>query len=255
MTQPTTPPPPTVVVVSKPSVVIIKDPKSQTIGKGGTATFTITVTNSGDVALTHVTVTDPLSSACDHTFAGTLAVGASEHYSCARPDVKADFTNVATVTANPPTGPKVSATDHAQVTVAPFTPPAHPAIGIVKSPKVQTVTTKVVTTKNANGVTKTSVTFGTAHFTIKVSNTGSTSLEGVTVADALSPGCDRSVGKLAEGHSVTYTCSDASVKRNFTNVAIATGHDSKGTKVSARDHAKVEVTTTTTSTSGAQFTG
>jgi hypothetical protein len=99
------------------------------------------------------------------------------------------------------------------------------------------------------------VSYGTAHFTIKVTNTGNTELLGVKVADPISPGCDRTVGELAVGATTEYACSAASVKRNFTNIATATGHDPKGTKVSAHDHAVVRVTVKTTSSSGAEFTG
>ena len=47
-----TPPPiPAPAPTPHPSIRIVKDPKSQTIGQGGTAEFTITVTNTGDVTL------------------------------------------------------------------------------------------------------------------------------------------------------------------------------------------------------------
>ena len=121
-----------------PSIGIVKDPKSQTIGQGGTAKFTITVTNTGDVTLSDVTVTDPLSTDCDKSL-GTLAVGQSKHYSCTKANVTADFENVATATGKPPTTAAVKATDHAHITVKPFIPPQHPKIAIVKSPKTQTL--------------------------------------------------------------------------------------------------------------------
>jgi len=78
-----------------PAIEIVKDPKSQTIGEGDKATFKITVTNSGDVTLTDVQVTDPLSPQCNRNL-GTLDVGQSKSYSCTRDNVKADFENVAT---------------------------------------------------------------------------------------------------------------------------------------------------------------
>src|SRR5205085_2941084 len=53
--------PPPVTPVSHPAISIVKDPKSQTVTVGNTATFKITVTNTGDVALTDVTVTDARS--------------------------------------------------------------------------------------------------------------------------------------------------------------------------------------------------
>ena len=118
-----------------------------------------------------------------------------------------------------------------------------------------TLTTTVATSKNASGSTKTAVTYGTANFTIKVTNTGNTILEAVTVTDALSPDCNRGLGDLAPGASRTYICMTASVKRNFTNIATADGTSPKGTKVTAVDHAVVKVTIKTTSTAGAKFTG
>ena len=238
----------------KPAIAIVKSPKTQTIGTGATAAFMITVTNTGKVTLTDVTVTDPRSPGCDRNL-GTLAAAAAKNYMCTRPDVKKNFTNVATATGKPPTGKDVKASDHANVKVAPFTPPQRPQIAIVKTPKLQTLTTRITKTKNAHGAIATAVTYGTADFTIKVTNTGNTILEAVKVTDALSPDCNRGLGDLAPGASRTYACMTASVKRNFTNVAIADGTSPKGTKVTALDHAVVKVTVKTTSTAGAKFTG
>jgi uncharacterized repeat protein (TIGR01451 family) len=114
---------------SNPAISISKSPKTQTIPYGATATFTIVVTNTGDVPLSNVFVTDVLSPACAVTSAtiaelAVMAPGASTTYTCFMPNVTAGFTNVATDTGTPPTGPDVTATDTATVTVAaPFTPP------------------------------------------------------------------------------------------------------------------------------------
>jgi uncharacterized repeat protein (TIGR01451 family) len=97
-----------------PAITIVKNPKSQTVTRGGTATFTITVTNTGDVALTNVTVSDPLSPNCNRTI-GTLAPGASTSYTCSRANVTANFTNVA-VASGTAGGTTVTAQDTAPVT-------------------------------------------------------------------------------------------------------------------------------------------
>jgi uncharacterized repeat protein (TIGR01451 family) len=237
-----------------PAIAIVKDPEVQSIGVGGEATFTIKVTNTGDVTLTDVTVTDPKSTGCNKSL-GTLAVGQSKTYTCTKDGVSADFTNVATVTGKPPTGATVKATDNANVRVAAFTPPQHPAIGVSKGPKTQTVTTHLLTTTGTNGANKTTVKYGDAHFTIKVTNTGDVALHSVKVSDPLSSNCNKTVGALAAHESKTYTCTRPAVTANFTNVATATGISPKGVQVHASDHADVKVATKTTSTSGAKFTG
>jgi uncharacterized repeat protein (TIGR01451 family) len=253
---PVTPPKPPVTpsVPPTPKIDIIKDPNSQTIAQGATATFKITVTNTGEVTLSDVTVTDPLSPDCDRHL-GTLAVGQSKSYSCSRKNVNAAFENVATATGKPPTGARVQAKDNANVKVQPFVPPQHPKIAIVKSPKQQTVTTKLETSTAADGTKKTTVTYGDAHFTIKVTNTGDVTLHSVKVADPQAQDCIKSLGTLAPGKSKTYDCTRSTVSSNFRNIATATGISPKGKKVQASDHANVTVKVKTTSTSGAKFTG
>jgi uncharacterized repeat protein (TIGR01451 family) len=111
--------------VAAPAIAIVKNPKSQTVAVGGTATFTITVTNSGNVTLTNVTVTDPLSPNCNRTKAqipalASMAPGAHVTYTCTRPNVRASFDNVATAIGSPPSGPNVTASDTAPVKAAPL---------------------------------------------------------------------------------------------------------------------------------------
>jgi uncharacterized repeat protein (TIGR01451 family) len=115
-------------VWATPSIAILKQPKSQTIASGGTATFTITVTNTGGVTLTDVTVVDVLSPNCNRTKTdlpalASMAPGAHVTYTCTRRNVTASFDNVAVVTATPPAGPGVTATDTAPVKVGALTPP------------------------------------------------------------------------------------------------------------------------------------
>ena len=140
--------------VDHPAISIVKNPDSQTVSMGGTATFRITVTNTGDVVLHDVTVTDPLSPNCNRSL-GTMAVGAARTYTCTRPNVTESFLNRANVVGTSPKGEKVRDTDTAPVKTAEFKPALIPAIMIVKSPNNQRVKFKA-----------------TAHFLIKVTNTG-----------------------------------------------------------------------------------
>jgi uncharacterized repeat protein (TIGR01451 family) len=112
-----------------PSLAILKEPKTQTVARGGTATFTITVTNTGNVTLTDVAVSDPLAPNCNRTKAdlpalASMAPGAKVTYTCTRANVTAGFNNVAIATATPPAGPSLSATDSAPVKIAPLKPAA-----------------------------------------------------------------------------------------------------------------------------------
>ncbi len=252
-------PPPVVQVLtppSNPAIAIVKSPKSQTLSVGGTASFTIKVTNTGDVTLTDVTVTDPLSTGCDHSL-GTLAVGQSKSYDCSKPGVTAGFENVATATGKPTTSAStVKATDHANVKVAAaLKPPQRAVIAIVKSPKLQTLTTKIVKKTDKTGKPTTTVAYGTANFTIKVTNGGNVRLTAVRVGDPLSPACNRNLGTLNAGASRSFTCSRANVGAGYTNIATASGKPPTGPRVSAHDHAVVVVKVATQSISSAQFTG
>jgi uncharacterized repeat protein (TIGR01451 family) len=215
------------VTVINPAISVSKTPDSQTVGFNGTVTFTIGVKNTGDATLTDVHVTDALAPGCARTKAdipqlASMAPGDELSYSCTLANVVANFTNVAVATGTPPVGPDVSASDTAAVTVGPPPPPVtHPAISIVKNPKSQTVNSG-----------------GTATFTITVTNTGDVALTDVTVTDALSPNCNRTIGTIAAGASVTYTCTRPNVTASFNNVAVVTGK-AGATTVTARDTAPV----------------
>ncbi|MFN8453779.1 MAG: SdrD B-like domain-containing protein [Anaerolineae bacterium] len=204
-------------LVQNPSIAIVKTPDLQIITSGDTVTFTITVTNTGDVDLSGVVVSDPLTPVCDRTI-GTLATGAITSYTCSVLNVTADFTNTAVVTGAPPTGPDISDTDDAVVELI------HPAIGIEKTPDLQTVTSG-----------------DTVTFTITVTNTGHVTLTNVTVGDPLAPGCGNTLGDLVSGAFTSYTCSLANVTAGFTNTAIVTGTPPVGNIVTDTNSAVVDV--------------
>jgi uncharacterized repeat protein (TIGR01451 family) len=131
----------TVTPVPAPAIAIVKNPKGQTVAVGGTARFTITVTNAGNTVLTNVTVTDPLSPDCNRTPAqipglASMAPGATVTYSCSRPNVRGNFDNVATATGTPPAGPNVTATDTAPVKAKALKPVKKKIKKKKKKPKV-----------------------------------------------------------------------------------------------------------------------
>jgi uncharacterized repeat protein (TIGR01451 family) len=98
-------------------IEIDKSPATQDIVTGGNANFTITVTNTGALTLSNVTVSDPLVPACDNAI-GTLGISATVSYACQDVGVTVSYTNVATVTSQLETGgPGPSATASAVVNV------------------------------------------------------------------------------------------------------------------------------------------
>jgi uncharacterized repeat protein (TIGR01451 family) len=130
-----------------------------------------------------------------------------------------------------------------------------PAIEIAISPKVQTLQTTVRHHK---------LVLGTATFRITVSNPGAVSLGGVKVTDSLSPRCSRSIGSLAAGASITFSCFRTNVGRSYTNVATVSGQPLKGVRdltgvaapVTATATSRVRVAVKVTSSGGVPaFTG
>ncbi|MDY7076306.1 MAG: SdrD B-like domain-containing protein, partial [Chloroflexota bacterium] len=203
--------------VIAPAIEIAKTPEAQTVLYNSTATFTIAVANTGDVALTNVTVSDDLAPNCAATL-GTLAAEDSTSYECTLGNVLADFTNSATVTGTPPIGDDVIDTDTAFVDVI------APAIAIAKTPGTQMV---------ASGTA--------ANFTIAVTNTGDVVLTNVAVSDAQAPDCDAGPTTLGIGLSWSYSCAVDDVTDGFINSAIVTGRPSVGNDVTDADAAKVRL--------------
>ncbi len=207
---------------------------TQEVASGGTATFTITVTNSGTEDLCNVVVTDPNGLNCEMTYTdngGTLAVGDTWTYTCTQANVTAPFTNTATVNAEGCTsGTMVDDMDDSDVTVA-------PEITIVKDDADNTDDTQEV----ANG--------GTATFTITVTNSGTEDLCNVSVTDPNGLSCEMTYtdngGTLAVGDTWTYTCTQTNVTAAFTNTATVNGEGcTSGTLVDDEDDSEVTLEAT-----------
>ena len=199
---------------ANPSIEIIKraidGTDTQNVTFGGTATFEIVVTNTGNVDLNNVAVTDPLATSCNNTI-GTMTPGQIVTYTCTAANVNADFTNVADVTGDPASGgPAVTDTDPTDVVVD-----IVPGINITKSATDGTDTQDVI-----QG--------GDAIYKIVVENTGNIALNNVTVSDPLAPACDATIGTLAAGAMFMYNCTLTNVAASFTNVASVTGDPADG---------------------------
>jgi len=103
-----------------PAINIVKSPATQLVAVGGTANFTMTVTNTGNITLTGVVVTDaqcttgPTFTGGDTNTDNQLQLTETWTYSCSVANVVAAFTNTADVGTNE--GATDSAT--ANVTVA-----------------------------------------------------------------------------------------------------------------------------------------
>jgi uncharacterized repeat protein (TIGR01451 family) len=203
-----------------PGISIDKTPDNQVVNPGDDATFTITVTNTGDTPLENVLVSDDEAPACNSDI-GSLAVGATVTYQCIMNGVTAAVTNIARVfgvAPDPVENPRpVSDEDDARVTVT------SPAITLTK-------------TANPSEV----ITGGTTTFTLVVTNTGDVDLTDVTVTDPNAPGCAKVIGNLAKGASETITCDVSGIETTLVNTATVTGKAGRA-EVRASDDAEVKV--------------
>ena len=85
-----------------PSLLITKAASQIGVEAGGAVTFEIEVTNTGDTALTGVTVTDAAAPDCDRTI-GALAIGRTDRYECSYVTTAGDvgtYTNTATANSD-----------------------------------------------------------------------------------------------------------------------------------------------------------
>jgi uncharacterized repeat protein (TIGR01451 family) len=217
------------------AIAIAKTPDSQVAAGGAPVTFTIAITNVGDVTLAPVMVTDVLAPDCGNEPQPigppplplvvsqappipTLEAGNSISYTCTSLAGSDDFTNTAIVTGTLPGGGTVTDSDTAFVHVL------QPAIQIAKTPDRQAVASD-----------------GAALFTLAVTNTGEVTLMDVAVSDVLVSDCSRTLGELAPGGSGSYNCAATHVLTDFINTALVAGTSPSGAVVTAVDTATVIV--------------
>ena len=192
---------------------------------GDVITYTMAVSNTGNVPLTNVNVTDANAVVTGGPIA-TLAVGATDnttitatHAITPQDVIDGNVTNQAIATGTPPVGPDVNDTSDNDVpneddpTVTPLTPA--PGIALVKT----------VASVSGTGTIGDVITY-----TMAVSNTGNVPLTNVNVTDANAVVTGGPIATLAVGatDNTTITATHAITPQdvidgNVTNQAIATG--------------------------------
>ena len=168
------------------------------VDEGDTIDYAFTVTNSGNVVLTNVGVSDPLVTVNGPAI--MLNPGASNAtnftgtYSLTQADVDAGtFDNIATASGMPPTGPPVTSPGTATTPLAGL-----PAVTLVKTGTPDFTVVAPPTVPNVND---------TIFYTFEVQNTGNVTLDNVTVSDA-NPAVTvtgGAIGSLAPGDTATVT--------------------------------------------------
>ena len=174
-------------IPANPLVTIDKSTDATVVAEGDVVSFTLVVTNTGDVTLTNVIVTDPLAAVTCPMSA--LAVG--ESMTCtatltitAELVAGGELRNVATANGISSGGTVVDASDEVLV------PVATAAISLDKSASVATV-------RQGQSVT----------YTFEVTNTGQVPLTGLTIDDPLTGPVACPTTTLAVGQSTTCTAS------------------------------------------------
>ena len=210
--------------ISNPSITLDKSASVTTYAAAGSpVTYSYEVTNTGNVTLSPVTVTDPMSGlsalVCPDT---SLAPAGSETCTATYTTTQADMdtgtiTNTGTATGDPPTGPAVTATSSVTLTAVPA-----PAINLTKSASI--------TSFAAAGTPVT--------YSYQVTNTGNVTLNPVTVTDpmnGLSPiTCPLTplAPTTSETCTATYTTTQTDVDvGSISNTGTATGISPTGTQV------------------------
>ncbi|WP_340199308.1 gliding motility-associated C-terminal domain-containing protein, partial [Ascidiimonas sp. W6] len=218
------------------------------VDAGDTISYVFTVTNTGNVTLTNVTVTDPLVTVSGGPLV-SLAVGASDTttftatYTITQADIDAgSFSNTATVTGEDPNNNPVTSLsddpdDATDIDSDSDGNPDDPTVTtITQSPDI---TITKVDTLNDGGDGRVDA-GDTISYVFTVTNTGNVTLTNVTVTDPLVTVSGGPLASLAAGASdtttftATYTITQADIDAgSFSNTATVTGEDPNNNPVTS----------------------
>jgi uncharacterized repeat protein (TIGR01451 family)/gliding motility-associated-like protein len=162
------------------------------VSVGDTINYNFTVTNTGNVSLTNVTITDPLVAVVGGPIA-TLAVGAVDAttftaiYTITQADIDAgQVNNTATASGTPPSGANVTAVSSDPTPCPTCEPvvgcPTCTSVALVTSPRISLIKTAEFNDNNGDGYGQVGETI-TYNFT--VTNTGNVTITNITILDPL----------------------------------------------------------------------
>ncbi|MBK9159080.1 MAG: SdrD B-like domain-containing protein [Propionibacteriaceae bacterium] len=190
---------------------------------GETVEWRMTVTNTGGMTLTDVTVTDPLVPGCAKTFA-SIAPSAVQVYTCSAPLTADIKPNTASVTGNPPNGKPVTATDTAEATV--FSGSVGDTVwydvdgdGVQDAgePGIQNATVTVTVKDPNTGATKTftTTTDANGHYSVGGLPPGSVTVTITTVDSDFAPTYDQDGTGTANSTTLTLGAGEARTDIDF----------------------------------------
>jgi uncharacterized repeat protein (TIGR01451 family) len=215
----------TVAADAKLTVEKTADPTSG-VKVGDKVTYTVVVTNSGNVTVTGIALSDTLVKLSEAAFdlvpAGTKTI--NYEYTVTQADVDAGkINNTATATGKDPKGADVKASDSAEVTT-------------VAADAKLTVEKTASPTENVAAE-------GVITYTVVVTNSGNVTVKGIALSDTLVKLSEEAFDLAPAGTKTityTYTVTQADVDAGkIDNTATATGKDPKGAVVTASDDATV----------------
>ncbi len=240
-------------ITQNPAIEILKDGAYVDTNGDGIANpgdeihYTFTVTNTGNVTLTNVTVTDPKVTVTGGPLA-SLAVGASDNttftavYVLTQADIDAGGVyNVATATGQDPEGNDVTDDSDDPTPLDPNDPNYDPTcpnctfVPVDNTPAIEILKDGAYVDTNGDGIANPG---DEIHYTFTVTNTGNVTLTNVTVTDPKVTVTGGPLASLAVGASdnttftAVYVLTQADIDAGGVyNVATATGQDPEGNDV------------------------
>lgn len=225
--------------VLNPDLRITKSPQTQTVKKGGTAFFTVTIFNTSDFIMMIDEVDDKLNNNCDRNPTTTilLLAGDSLDYICSQTNVQDPMPAVISVTGHNPLDESVYvATDIAWVELLSLEASLTPDVATIPEPGgLVTYTVEVVNTGSPN-VTLNGL--STEKFG-NLFNANNPAIEAATNT------CLQGAGTKLSANGGTYTCTYVAPvsgqPSQFNDVLTVNGTGSNGIQITATDDATVTI--------------